>query len=450
MYNISGKKVVVMGLGLHGGGAGVALWLAKHGADVLITDMKTKADLRDSISMLKKYPKIKYTLGKHLAEDFRNIDILVANPIIRQDNKYLNIAKKSGAKIYNDVSLFLEQCPAKVIGITGTKGKSTTAALIYHIIKNKNVYLGGNIRISPFIFLDKLTAKDIVVLEMSSWQCEGLAAIKKSPDISVLTNLGIDHLNTYKSFAFYAKAKALIFKYQHKGDYAILNRQDKYTAKLIKNIKARKKYFGINSKSGNYISKDYLYYNNKKLLSINKLPLIGEHNKVNILCALEVCSILNISLSQIKKCLPTFKGLSGRMEVVKKIRGIMYINDTTATSPLAAIASISSISSPMVLIAGGNDKKLDIENLAIAIINRVMSVVLLPGTATNKLVELFKKKNFIDYSFAKNMKEAIKVASSKAVKGDIVLLSPGATSFGSFINEFDRGDQFIKEVKTLK
>ncbi|MFW0862299.1 MAG: UDP-N-acetylmuramoyl-L-alanine--D-glutamate ligase [Candidatus Komeilibacteria bacterium] len=450
MFNLKEKKVVVMGLGLHGGGVGVAIWAAKHGAKVLVTDMKSRAELKDSLLQLKKFKNIQYRLGKHVDKDFQNVDIVVANPIVRKDNKYLKIARKNGALIYNDVSLFMDLCPCRVIGITGTKGKSTTSALLYHLVKNKNVYLGGNIRISPFTFLDKLKKNDWVILEMSSWQCEGLSSIKKSPHISVLTNLGIDHLNTYKSFAEYAKAKALVFKYQDKNDYAVLNKQDDYTKKLIKNIKAKKSYFNIKGKSGNYFLNNYIYYNNTKLISADNIKLIGLHNITNILTVLEVCSILKLSAVKVKKGLASFKGLSGRMEFVKNIKGVKYINDTTATAPIAAISSINSLDRPIILIAGGNDKKLDIENFASTIINKIVSVILLPGTATDKLVSIFKKKKFVDYILVNSMPEAVKTAKDKARYGDIVLLSPGATSFGSFVNEFDRGDQFIKAVKKLK
>jgi UDP-N-acetylmuramoylalanine--D-glutamate ligase len=449
-YN--GKKVLIMGLGLHGGGVGVAKWFAKHKADILITDMKTKSELKESIAQLKKYPQIKYRLGKHIVSDFKDTDIVIANPIVRQDNKFLKVARANDAMIYNDVSLFVDLCPCQIVGITGTKGKSTTTALTYQLLKgcNKKVYLGGNIRISPFSFLDKLNANDIVVLEISSWQAEGLEIIKKSPHISLLTNLGIDHLNTYKSYNAYIKAKGLIFKYQHKNDIAILNKQDKDTKVLLKNIPAKKVYFNINAKVGIFFKDKYLYYKNKKLLSETDLPLIGKHNKENILAALTICSLYNISTAKIRQSLQSFKTLSGRMQTVRNLDGVLYINDTTATAPLATEASLMSLDKPIVLIAGGNDKELGIKGFADIIMQRAIFAIMLPGTATEKVVEIFIKNKFQDFRTVKTMKEAVQFARKKALRGDIIILSPGATSFGSFINEFDRGDKYIKEVKLLR
>jgi len=440
-----------MGLGVHGGGVGVAAWAAKHGSDVLVTDMKTRKELSNSIKQLAKYKKIKYRLGKHTEDDFKNIDIVVANPIIRQDNKFLTIARKYNTKIYNDVSLFMDFCPCEVIGITGTKGKSTTASLVYNLLKGgkRKVYLGGNIRISPFSFLDRLNKDDLVILEISSWQCEGLASIKKSPHISLLTNLGIDHLNTYKSFAAYAQAKALLFKYQGKDDYAILNKQDKYSQKLFKNIKSNKLFFNIKSKSNNYILNNHIYYINKKILPLSDLKLIGKHNYENILAALTIGQLFNVSIVKVKQILSTFKTLAGRMEKVRLLDNILYINDTTATAPLPVISTINAIASPIILIAGGNDKKLDLDKLAKIIIKRINFVALLPGSATDYLIKFFKKEKFVDYKVVMSMTAAVILAKRKAISGDTILLSPGATSFGLFVNEFDRGDKFIKVVKEL-
>lgn len=441
-----------MGLGVHGGGVGVAAWAAKHGANVLVTDMKSRKELSTSIEQLSKYKRIKYRLGKHIEDDFKNIDILIANPIIRQDNKFLQIARKYNTKIYNDVSLFMDYCPCAVIGITGTKGKSTTASLVYNLLKGgkRKVYLGGNIRISPFSFLDRLKKDDLVVLEISSWQCEGLDAIKKSPHISLLTNLGIDHLNTYKSFAAYAQAKALIFKYQTGDDYAILNKQDKYSQRFVKNVKSNKLFFNIKCRSNNYILNGYIYYVDKKIMLLKDLKLIGKHNYENILAALTICQIYNVPAVKVKQVLSTFKTLSGRMEKVSLLDNVLYINDTTATAPLPVISTINSIASPIILIAGGNDKKLDLDKLAKIIIERIDFVALLPGTATDYLIKYFKQEKFVDYKAVMSMKAAVILARKKAISGDTILLSPGATSFGLFVNEFDRGDKFIKVVNELK
>lgn len=447
-----GKKFLVMGLGLHGGGVGVIKWLAKHNYHVKVTDLKTKQQLVSSLKKLKKYKKVTYRLGKHRAVDFKEADIIIANPIVRSNNKYLKIAGKNGASIYNDASLFINLCPAKIIGITGTKGKSTTAALIYQLLKQAKlpVYLGGNIRISPFIFLDKLKKSDLVVLELSSWQCEGLRTIKKSPQISVLTNIGIDHLDSYETFSDYVRAKQLIFKYQSKSDYAVLNRTDQISGQIEKQIKAKKKYFSLKNKKDNFIKEGYLYYQAKRVLALDRLSIYGQHNYANILAALAVSQIFDLSPKTVKQALTEFKNLDGRMELIKIVRGVKYINDTTATAPTAAIAGLSSIKDPIVLIAGGTDKKLDFKIFCQSIIRNVKYLILLPGSATDRIIKILKTKGFNKYSLVKTMQLAVKKAANLTIKGDVVLLSPAAASFGLFANEFDRGKKFEHEVQLLK
>jgi len=440
-----------MGLGLHGGGLGVAEWLAKHKLSVKITDLKTRVELKKSLQPLRKYSQIKYRLGSHVESDFRQTDVVIANPGVRLDNKYLQIARQAGAEIYNDISLFMKLCPARVIGITGTKGKSTTASLIYHFLKKskKSVYLGGNICISPFIFLDKLKPTDWVVLEMSSWQCEGLLAIKRSPQISLLTNLDKDHLNTYKSYSAYIKAKSLIFKYQVKIDWAILNQANAQSMRLVPKLVAQKCYFNIRAKANNYIKNNKIYYRDQLLMQVDKLPIVGQHNIANILSALTVAEILKLSRQTLQLALLDYQPLVGRLETIRVKNKVRYINDTTATAPPATLASLQALSGSIVLIAGGVDKKLDLKSLARAIMQRSRQTILLPGSATDQLIMFFKNKHYIDYQLASSMSMAVKLASQSAQPGEVVLLSPGAASFGLFINEFDRGDKFNQAVKSL-
>lgn len=440
-----------MGLGVHGGGLGVVNWLAKHNLTVKVTDLKTRSALRQSLTPLAKYPQIKYRLGSHAAADFAWADVVIASPDVRSDNQYLQIARQAGAEIYNDVSFFMKLCPARVIGVTGTKGKSTTASLLYAFLRagKRKVYLGGNIRISPFTFLDKLKVNDWVVLEASSWQCEGLAAIKRSPQISLLTNLDRDHLNTYKTYADYVRAKSLLFKYQTKADWAIFNNDDVPSRRLAKKMPAAKKYFSLRSRSGNYVQAGRLYYRGKFLLKVEDLPLIGQHNLSNILGALAVAEILRLTLSDLRRALLTYRPLSGRLQLIREKRGVRYINDTTATAPSAVIASLQALTAPLILIAGGVDKKLDLERLAKVISGRVRRLILLPGSATDKLVVFLKRLGYQDYQLADSMAAAVQMAATLARRGEVVLLSPGAASFGLFINEFDRGDKFNQAVKTL-
>ena len=212
--NFKNKKIVVMGLGLHGGGVGVARFFAKQGARVLVTDLRKKAELKESLEKLKDWP-IKYVLGKHRSEDFKNQDLIIKNPAVPNQSKYCQIAQRNGIPIETDIGLFFELCPAPIIGVTGTKGKSTTASLIAQILKSAKggkrpkVVLAGNIRTSVLDQLPRIKKNSRVVLELSSWQLEGLAKHKKSPHLAVMTNFKPDHLNRYQNLKEYFQAKKL-------------------------------------------------------------------------------------------------------------------------------------------------------------------------------------------------------------------------------------------------
>ncbi len=414
-----GKKVTIMGLGLHGGGVGTVKFFCRQGAKVLVTDLKTKSQLKESFQKLKGLP-IKFVLGRHCKEDFINADLIVKNPGVPRESSYLKIAKKHKIPIKTDVNIFFDLCQALIIGITGTKGKSTVATLIYLLLKTKypNTVLAGNIGVSPLEILSKIDEETIVVLELSSFELEDL---KKSPQVAVITNLFPDHLNRYKNFKAYIKAKESIFKYQKRNDILVLNYNNFETRKFV-------------------------------LKSHSKVHFFKGSND---LAAIAVAKIFKIPEKNIKKVLSNFKGVSSRQELIATKKEVRYINDTTATTPQSVILAIGTFKkrfpkSKIILIAGGSDKNLNYRNLAKEIKNNVSCLILLPGTASNKIEKelgsFFKEPSSFK---VRSIKEAVKKASKQAKKGDIVLLSPGAASFNLFKNEFDRGKQFIKSVKNL-
>ena len=400
-----------MGLGLHGGGVGAAKFFHKQGAKVLVTDLKTKKQLKKSVDKLKSLP-IKLVLGKHRQEDFVKADLIIRNPGVPRESKYLKIAKDNSIPVKTDMDIFFDLCPGTIIGITGTKGKSTVATLVYLFLKKKysKTFLAGNIGVSPLELLNKIDKKSKVVLELSSFELEDL---KKSPKVAVITALFPDHLNRYKDFRHYVNAKKSIFKYQNKNDILVLNNNDPETKKLYSEAKSKVYFF----------------------------------KSSNAAAAVLVAELFKIPKNDIKKILSNFKGVPHRQELVVIKKGVKYINDTTATNPEAVIFAIETFrerfpKSKIVLIAGGEDKKLNYRSLARNIKHNVDYVVLFPGTASNKL-----KKDLSKFYSVKSMKQAVKKASSLAQKGDIVLLSPGAASFNLFENEFDRGNQFVEAVK---
>jgi len=446
------KKVTIMGLGISGGGVGAAEFFAKAGARVLVTDLKTRGKLRESLGRLKGLS-IRYVLGRHRKEDFENADLIIKNPGVPNESKFLALAKKSGVPIETDVGIFFDLCPAPVVGVTGTKGKSTTAFLIHQILKRKykNAVLGGNIGKSVLEVLPKIKKGGLaspsqggpVILELSSFQLEALAEKKKSPHIAVITNIFPDHLNRYSSFAQYAKAKMNIFRFQKPEDFLIIPEDNRLLEKLTKNARSKKIYFS-------------------KIVA-KSIPFLSlAHNAANLAAAIEIAKLFKISRKEILSLIPRLKLLPHRLEKVGKIKGVTYINDSGATNPGAGIEAIKATRSlfkngRLILIAGGEDKNLDYSVFAGEILKNADFLVLLPGSATEKMKVEFQKhlartknlklKAVID---APDMKQAVIHARRLAQKRDAVLLSPAAASFNLFQNEFDRGEQFVKAVKLLQ
>jgi UDP-N-acetylmuramoylalanine--D-glutamate ligase len=336
--------------------------------------------------------------------------------------------------------------------VTGTKGKGTVSALIYEILKKagKKVWLGGNIGIAPFEFLDKIKKDDWVVLELSSFQLED---IEVSPKIAVITNFYKEHLssadpnnpNYHRSMKRYWNAKMNIVKWQKRGDKVVINKKLE-----IRNLK-----FGRGKK---------IFFTKLELPS----KLIGEHNKENIAAAVEVAKIIGIKKDIIKKAVKQFKGLEHRLELVKTIRGIKYYNDSFATTPESVITALNSFKEPIILLAGGAEKKSDFKKLARVIkkkvhpvkpneagakqFNRVKFVVLLNGEATLRLKKELIQSGFFgkNIKLVYNMIEAVRVARKNASSGNIILLSPACASFGMFKNYKERGNLFKKEVEKIK
>lgn len=430
------KKVVVMGLGLHGGGVGVAKFFLKQGAEVLVTDLKTKEQLKDSIKKLRGL-KIKYVLGGHREQDFKEADLILKNPDVPDSSPYLQIARNNNIPVETDVGLFLKLSKAFVIGVTGTKGKSTTASLICHLLKPKyeRIFLAGNIGVSPLELILKVKKGDKVVLELSSFELENL---KQSPEVAVITNILEDHLNRYANMAEYIKAKKIIFKYQNKKNILILNNDDSVARGFAKEALSKVYFFSGKDVPGKIAG---------------GFKLFGKHNLSNLSAAILVAKLLKVPAKSIEKSVKTFKGVPSRQEFIREFNGVKYFNDTTATMPEAVIIAISSFygkfpDSKIILICGGQNKGLNFSELVSAIKEKNIELVMLPGTASDKIKDGLSGYGKI-YQVS-SMQEAVEKAKKLSRKGDIVALSPGAASFNLFKNEFDRGEQFVKAVKKFK
>jgi len=463
------KKVTIIGLGLHGGGVGVAKFFSGLGAKVLVTDLRSKEELRESIEQLER-KEIKYVLGQHRSEDFINTDLVIKNPAVPDDSRYLKIAKDNKVPIETDIGIFFELCPAPIIGITGTKGKSTVSSLIDKLLKKKyrDVVLAGNIRASVLKKLKKINKQTKVVLELSSWQLNGLKSHKKSPKYAVITNIMRDHLNRYKSMEDYINDKKQIFKSQTSKGYLVLNYDDKTVREFSREAKSQVFFYsqgnGIvlnpDSRLGAFVKGEKIYFGGpdikEEICPLDQIRLKGSHNIDNILAAVTIAKIYDVSNRSIVKVLSKFKGLEGRLELIDTIDEVKYINDTTATTPDACMAALNSFGPKgIVLIAGGADKELIFDELAEAIVNRVKALILLDGTATSKLQKAINKqlesigKELKIIGPMDNMRQAVATAQEEAIEKDIVLLSPACASFGLFRHEFERGEKFNRAVAGL-
>ncbi len=454
------KKITVMGLGLHGGGVGIVKFLSAAGANVIATDLKSKKELAESIEKIKDVQNVTYVLGQHRPEDFTQVDMVVKNPCVPWNSKYIKLAIENKVPVEIDSSLFFKLCANPIIGVTGTKGKTTTASLIFEILKTagKEPIKVGIGQTSVLDKLSKLEKDSVIVFELSSWRLSALGKYELSPQAAVITNILPDHLNYYKNMEEYIQDKKYIFSNQKKEDFCILNWDQEEIRKMENEVKAQLIKFSCHEKPGgkSVFAKDgAAFYDDgvdeKEVIKFSEMKLRGNHNQSNILASIAAALSFGISSKDIKMALISFQGIPHRLEFIKEIEGVKYFNDTSATTPESAMAGINSFTEPLILIAGGAEKNLDTLEFSKLIVRKTKNAVFLAGKSTEKVIENIKKispeKN---YPVVDSMQKAVETAREMAEKGDIVLLSPGASSFGLFANEFDRGDQFRETVANLK
>lgn len=453
---LKGKKITVMGLGILGGGIGTVKYLAAQKAKVLVTDLKSKRELRSALIQLKSLP-IFYVLGKHRKEVFIKTDLIIKNPAVSNNSPFLKLARKHQIPIESDASLFFRFCPAPIIGVTGSKGKSTTVTLLEKMLRRKeeNIILVGHNRISVLDRLTKVKKNSLVLFELSSWRLESLKAVGISPRIAIVTNIFPDHLNTYKNISEYQNAKKNIFLFQSKKDFVILNRDNPYTKKFGAEVTSQRFWFStkyFSEQNGVFLKGGKIYFRKQGkeaiITNISKIKLLGNHNLENILAAICAAKILNVQNNDINFVLKHFTGIPDRLELVRTWKGIKFYNDTSATIPDATIAALKALKGKLILIAGGQDKGLNYFKLAQIIKKRVDHLALIPGSASIKLLKYLGPKT-ISFSQHQTLPSALKKACKKAKRNYTILFSPAAASFNLFLNEFDRGEQFRKLVKKI-
>ncbi len=473
MTDLRGKRALVMGLGVHGGGLGVARFLAGQGADVTVTDLRGPDLLRSSLDALADLP-IRFVLGEHRDADFQSADLVVRNPGVPRESRFLQIARAAGAQVEMEMTLFFRLCPGPILGITGTKGKTTTTTLAGAMLREQfpQTVVAGNLRVSALEQLPAITADTPVVLELSSFVLEGLGEAGLSPRYAAVTNLSADHLDRYGSMESYAEAKCQIVAHQGAGGLAVLNGSDPMVRTFAGATAGRVHFFYAGEPptedqgaidrgaiDATVVGPDAIRTTLdaapggwRTVCHTGDVPLIGRHNLLNVAAAGALAAGFGVGHAALLRAVRGFKGVADRMEPVRLLDGVSYINDTTATAPEAAIAALESLDAPIVLLAGGADKNLPFDALAAAIRRRARAVVLLAGTATPKLQaaltaaqgpQLAQHGPFDDFA------AAIGQARALARPGDVLLLSPGCASFGMFRNEFHRGEEFRRIVAGL-
>lgn len=456
---LAGKRITVMGLGSRGGGVGVVKFLVSQGAVVTVTDGKSANELRESLAELEGRP-VRYALGGHVESDFTaaGADMIVRNPAVRGWSPWLAVARKSGVPVEMEMSLFLRLCRAPVIGITGTKGKSTTAALCGEILRQwrSETVVAGNMGVSAVARLDEIRADTPVVLEISNWQLEGLDEHQLGPHIAVLTNISEDHLDTYDSFAQYAEMKRSIARHLHADDLLIANADDPESWRAVKSTRARVLPFSIHPvELGITVSEDRVIWNlplGRGEAEIPDRPFFrGAALQRNVAAAVGAAISLGADAGAVEQGLHAFGGIRDRSERVATIGGVQFINDTSATAPAAVVAALDAQRGERVhIIAGGADKRSNLLPLAEAIAQGAASVALLDGTATPHLKMLLDDRDVVQLGLFSSMATAVSACHAAARDGDIVLLSPGCASFGLFRDEFDRGEQFRQAVASIR
>jgi len=435
-----------MGLGTFGGGVGAVRFLVERGAVVTVTDLRSADELAEPVAQLADTPPAAWHLGGHRDEGFRDADLLVVSPAVPKDEPHLRIAREAGIPITSEMNLFWEHNRGRTVCVTGSNGKSTTAALTHALLSaaiaagevfGPRCWLGGNIGRSLLPQVDEIASDDWVVLELSSFQLEDLAPLKPAPCIAVVTNFSPNHLDRHGTVDAYRAAKQNILRWQTPDHLAVLNQDDPDVSRWP--TAAKTLWFGADS--GGF---------DQRLLC-DWLPIPGEHNLRNAQAAARVAFALGASADSIRRGLQEFQPLPHRLQFVDEHQGRRFYNDSKATTPEAVQLALASFDAPIVLLAGGYDKGIDLAPMARAIAERTKAVALFGQTAATleTLVHQFNITGRVAIHRAANLAEAFAWAERQAAAGDIVLLSPACASYDQFQNYEQRGEAFVQKVQSL-
>jgi len=451
------KRVLILGAARQG--LALARWLSLHGARVTVSDIRSADDLRLVRESLAEY-QIDWALGGHPLELLDSTDVLCLSGGVPLTLPIVADAVERGIPLSNDSQIFMEVVPCRTIGITGSAGKTTTTTLVGKMAKNMvgdTSYVGGNIGDPLINYVDEIKPQDLAILELSSFQLDQMTI---SPNVAAILNITPNHLDRHGTMEAYTAAKRRILEFQSKEDIAILGRDDKGAWNLQNKVNGKLFTFSLNDLgeglSGTYLHEDMLNLRDGKqnitLMPRNKILLRGNHNVLNVLAAFAIGYASGISMEAMLKAVEDFRGVPHRLELVRELHGVRWYNDSIATAPERSIAAIRSFEEPIVLLLGGRDKNLPWEDLIQLVGERVDHVVLF-GEAAEKIHKTANslglgKKRF-SISRVGQLREAVVKAAEVAESGDVVLLSPGGTSFDEFKDFEERGERFRAWVQEL-
>ncbi|MGE5473609.1 MAG: UDP-N-acetylmuramoyl-L-alanine--D-glutamate ligase [Ignavibacteriales bacterium] len=452
---INGKNVAVIGIGVSN--TPLIKMLLKLGAKVTAFDKKTAQQLENFYKELESLD-VAFSLGEGYLKNLKGFDVIFKTPVIRYDLPELIEAQEAGAKVTSEMEVFLDICPARIFGVTGSDGKTTTTTLIYNILSQEGYkcWLGGNIGTPLLNKIEEINTDDMVVLELSSFQ---LHTSNVSPQTAIITNLAPNHLDIHKSMEEYIDAKKNIYRYQKAGDRLVLNFDNEITKEMAKEAKGEVAFFSrLSEIEGICLNGDKVIINQSgkvtEIMDINEILIPGTHNVENYLTAIAAIHDI-VSVDSIRTVASTFAGVEHRIELVRKINDVRFYNDSIASSPTRTIAGLNAFKQKVILIAGGYDKKIPYDTMGSAIIEKVKKLILIGQTGykiKNAYLEECSRlqiKADIPMFEAGSLEEAVTLAYNESMGGDIVILSPASASFDMFRDFEERGRIFKEIVNVL-
>ncbi len=464
LMDFKGKRATIIGLAREG--TALARFLAEQGAIVTVSDLKNEEELQENIAKLKGFP-IRFVLGGHPGEVLNQTDVLFLSPGVPLEAPIVAEAKRRGIPISSETSLFTELCPAPIVGITGSSGKTTTVSLVGQMLEASGfrTWVGGNIGRPLLGHLGEIEPTDKVVMELSSFQLE---IMEWSPPIAAILNITPNHLDRHPSMKAYIEAKINIVRFQQPGDVAVLSsklkaQSSKFKARILSFSLREEVEQGASLLDGEIILR--LGDTEQRICSADEIKLLGRHNLENVLAACAIAAVAGASRQAMADVATSFEGVEHRLELVRELGGVRYYNDSIATSPERTVAALRSFDQPIVLLAGGRDKHLPWDEMARLTLQKARLLILFGeaapiiekairvssfGTSASSVEPFRVSRDLEEFVHrCQTLDEAVEAAAREAQPGDVVLLAPGGTSFDAFSDFAERGERFRELVKAL-